>query len=82
MRWWEQEGMGLEGIRKADREADRTEGEDETDRKESATADELIGDDTIVNITLGTESNAPLAYAPVLELHQPIMSKLGEHGGQ
>ena len=30
MRWWEQEGMGLEGIRKADREADRTEGEDET----------------------------------------------------
>ena len=31
----------------------------------------------MVNITLGTEPNAPLAYATVLELHLLVMSKLG-----
>ena len=36
----------------------------------------------MVNITLRTEPNSPLAYAPVLELHRPIMSTLGAHGGQ
>ena len=36
----------------------------------------------MVNITLGTDPNATLDYAPGLELHQLIMSKLGEHKGQ
>ena len=31
-------------------------------------------------IILGTEPSAPLAYAPVTELHRPIMSTLGGHG--
>ena len=39
-------------------------------------------DDTAENIILGTEPNAPLAYAPGLELHHPIMSTLGAHGVQ
>ena len=37
-------------------------------------------EDTIENITLGVEPNAPLAYTPVLELHHPIMSTIGAHG--
>ena len=36
----------------------------------------------MVIITLGTEPDAPLAYAPGLELHHPIRSMLGVHGGQ
>ena len=39
-------------------------------------------EDTVSNITLGTEPNDPRAYAPVLELHHPIMSTIGVHGGQ
>ena len=39
-------------------------------------------EDTVANVILGTEPNAPLAYAPVLELHHPIMSMLGGHRGQ
>ena len=37
---------------------------------------------TVANVILGTEPNAPLAYAPVLELHHPIMNMLGAHVGQ
>ena len=32
------------------------------------------------NIILGEELNTPLAYAPGLELHPPIMNTLGKHG--
>ena len=32
---------------------------------------------TVSNVILGMEPNAPLVYAPVLEIHQPIMSMLG-----
>ena len=39
-------------------------------------------EDNVANITLGTEHNASLAYAPGLEPHHPIMSTLGAHGGQ
>ena len=39
-------------------------------------------ENNVVNIILGTESNSPLAYAPVLELHHIIISTLGGHGGQ
>ena len=60
--------------------ADR--GGGDTDGKETATEDYLSGQDTVVTTTLGTEPNDPLVYAPGLELHHPIMSKLGEHGGQ
>ena len=38
-------------------------------------------EDDVAHITLGTEPNAPLAYAPVLELRHPIMSMLGDPGG-
>ena len=36
----------------------------------------------VTNLTLGAEHNATLAYAPGLEPHHPIMSKLGNHVGQ
>ena len=39
-------------------------------------------EDNVSHITLGTEPNAPLSYAPGLELHHLIMSTLGEHGGK
>ena len=34
-------------------------------------------EDTTANVILGMEPNAPLAYAPGLEMHHPIMSILG-----
>ena len=37
MRWWEQEVLDLEGIRKQAQAAERTEGGGETDRTETAT---------------------------------------------
>ena len=37
MRWWEQEGLDLDGMRTADREAEQMEGE--TDGKDTATGD-------------------------------------------
>ena len=36
---WEQEGLDLEGTRTASQEAERTEGEEETDGTETATED-------------------------------------------
>ena len=32
----------------------------------------------VANVTLGTDPNDPLSYAPGLEHHYPIMSTLGE----
>ena len=37
-------------------------------------------ENTIASIILVMEPNAPLAYAPVLELHHPIMSTHVGHG--
>ena len=37
-------------------------------------------EDNIANVTLETEPNAPLAYAPGLEHHHPNMSALVETG--
>ena len=37
---------------------------------------------TVANIILGKEHNIPLAYASGLELHHPVMSMLGRHGGR
>ena len=39
-------------------------------------------DDNVANLTLGTEPNVPLAYAPGLEHHHPIMITLGDPGGR
>ena len=39
-------------------------------------------EDNVANVILVTEHNAPLAYAPGLELHHLIMSNLGRHGGR
>ena len=36
----------------------------------------------VKNLTLGMEPNDPLTYAPGLELHHPITSKLGNPGGR
>ena len=36
----------------------------------------------VANVILGTEPNAPLAYAKGLELHHPIMSMIEGHIGQ
>ena len=33
-RWWEQDGLYLEGMQTADKEAERTEGEEDMDGKE------------------------------------------------
>ena len=37
-------------------------------------------EDNVAHVTVGTEINAPLTYALVLELRHPIMSTLGEPG--
>ena len=39
-------------------------------------------EDTVEKFILGTEPNDTLSYALGLELHHPIMSMLGGHGGQ
>ena len=39
-------------------------------------------EDTVENVILGTEPNAPIAYAPVLELHQAIMIMLVGNRGR
>ena len=39
-------------------------------------------EDNVAYVTLGTEPNAPLAYALEMELHHPTISKLGEPGGR
>ena len=39
MRLWEQEGLYLEGMQTEDREADQTEGTEETDRTKTVTND-------------------------------------------
>ena len=36
----------------------------------------------VTNLTLVTDTSAPLAYAPGLELHHPIMSEIEGHGGR
>ena len=36
-KWWENDGLDLEGMQTADHEADRTEGEEDTDRTEADT---------------------------------------------
>ena len=38
-------------------------------------------EDTVANVVLDTEPNAPLAYAPGLELHRPIIIMLEGNGG-
>ena len=65
-------------IRKRDRARDR-----EIYREKDGDGDRLnLWEDNVANATLGTEPNAPLAYALGLEHHHPIMSMLGEPGGQ
>ena len=42
----------------------------------------IMQEDTAENLILGTEPNTPLDYAPVLELHHPIISMTGRNGGR
>ena len=39
-------------------------------------------EDNVAHIILGMDPNDPLAYAPGLEFHHPIMFMLGDPGGQ
>ena len=39
-------------------------------------------EDNVAQVTLGTDPNDPLAYAPGLEHHHPIMSMIGDPGGK
>ena len=48
---------------------------------ETAAGDYLSKEDTVVNINLRTEPNDTLTYALGLEIHHPIISKLGENVG-
>ena len=41
-----------------------------------------LGEDNVENLTLRTDPNAPLTYAPGLEHHHQIISTLGDTGGQ
>ena len=66
-------------MRTSAREVEKMVGEEDMDETETTTENQLSGEDNVVNITLGTEPNAPLAYDMGLELHHLIMSKLGEN---
>ena len=64
-------------------QAEQIEGKEEDKQGTETTADDQLSEeDTVVNMTLGKQPNAPLTYALVLEIHQPNMSKFGDHGGQ
>ena len=39
-------------------------------------------EDNVAHVTVGTEPNNPLAYAPGLQYHHPIRSSPGGPGGQ
>ena len=64
----------------AAQEEEREEGDGEVDGAEMET-DYYVGRCCRKNNTLGTEPNAPLAYASVSELHHPTMSTIWGHGG-
>ena len=65
----------------ASQEEDQTEGEGRDGRDRDG--DRLSQwEDNAAKVFLGTEPNAPLYYAMGLEHYQPIMSTLGDPGGQ
>ena len=41
-----------------------------------------LWEDKVSQVALGTDTNAPLAYAPGLEHHHLIMSTIGYPGGR
>ena len=52
-----------------------------TDRGGGGDRDRLSRlEDNVAHVTLGTDPNAPLAYAMGLEIHHPIMSTLRDPG--
>ena len=50
-------------------------------REKNNTAETIDGFRLTI-VTLGTEPNAPISSDPVLEIHHPIMSKLGGNRGR
>ena len=74
----------------ADQKAERKEGgrggtdrtRKEIDTEMDTEPDQTGGEDTVANLIIGVTANAPLASSPGLELHHPIMSMHGEHGGR
>ena len=67
-------------MRTAAQEAERTEGEEDPDGTETAAENYYNEEDIVVNTTLETNPNTPLAYDPGLEIHQLIMNELRENG--
>ena len=71
----------MEGMRTADQEVEWTEGG--KGYRQDGDKDGLSRwEDNLAHATLGMDPNDPLAYAPGLELHQPIMSTIGETRGR
>ena len=81
MRWWEQEGLDVEGMRTEYWESEQTEGGGGDGRDGNEDRQISSYDYTMANVILGTDPNAPLAYDPELEPHHPIVSMLGGHVG-
>ena len=75
-RWWEQDGLDLEGMQMAAWEAELTEG-GVVDVRDSDIGGINRWEDTVANVILGTDPNSPLATDAVLELHHTIMSMIG-----
>ena len=59
-----------------------TDGEGGGDRQYGDTYRLSWWEDNVAQVNLGIESNSPLACAPGLEHHHPIMSTLGDPGGR
>ena len=74
--WWEHDVLAMERMRTAAQEAEQGRGYGRGGDGYRLSRWE----DNVANLTLGTEPNALLAYAPGLEHHHPIMSTIGNPG--
>ena len=81
-RWWDQDRVDVEGMRTEDRKAVHTDGVGGYGRDGDRYGQLIRWDYTVANVILWTEPNYPFAYDLGLELHHPIMSMLGGHGGR
>ena len=64
-----------------DQEVERADGGG-GDRWDSERYGLTMWEDTVAKLILGTKLKTPLDYDLGLELHHPIMSMLGGHGGR
>ena len=84
-RWWDQEGLYLEGMRMESQEVGREESKNgadgEADGADTETEYHVGGYYSNHNI-LGMEHNATLSYAPGSEIHHLTISMLGVNRGR